>query len=147
MLDYFAYNFLVISVATYNGLELHGKPIGVSWTTLATTAEAGSSTIEVTDDVSLWESVVTDRDIEIIITTTSNRVTDTERAVITSASGTTITLKAPLERRHLGKFTVWFADNHYKWCIATVAQYLILYSLLILSLISNTYILLCSNSC
>ena len=95
--------YVIFFVANYRGIEFHGKDVGVSWTKLASTANVGDTTIEVQDDVSAWADVVSGRDIEIIITTTSNKVTDTEKAVIQSVLGTTITLKEPLQYRHISK--------------------------------------------
>ena len=77
----------------------------------------GATTIEVQDDVSAWANIVSGRDTEIIITTTSNKVTDTEKAVIQSVSGTTITLKEPLQYRHISKFFFFFFVFFVFFCI------------------------------
>ena len=100
-------------VASYRGIDFHGKDIGVSWTKLAATANAGDTTIDVQDDVTLWADVVSDRELEIIVTTTSNKMSDTEEAVIQSVSGNTITLREPLKNRHISKF---FLPTHHQHC-------------------------------
>ncbi|MBN3294523.1 PKHL1 protein, partial [Polypterus senegalus] len=81
-------------------LDLHGIPIPVTWTRLAQTANAGSSTLQLQQPVT-WN--VGD---EIVIASTGNRLSqgENELMVIQSISpdGKTLTLTQPLQYTHLG---------------------------------------------
>ncbi|XP_063307204.1 fibrocystin-L-like [Pelobates fuscus] len=81
-------------------LDLHGIPVPVTWTRLAQTAEAGSSTLILQNSVT-WN--VGD---EIVIASTGNRVSqkENEKSTIQSISddGKTLNLKEPLKYKHLG---------------------------------------------
>jgi hypothetical protein len=79
-------------------LNLHGNRSN-TWTKLAATAEAGSSTIEVLD-AAQWQ--VGD---EIVLASTDYDPRQAERRTITAISGNSITLNQPLEYMHFGKIT------------------------------------------
>jgi hypothetical protein len=81
-------------------IDVHGTPVGVTWTQLASTATAGSSVIVLKDQVN-WPLGGT-----IVIATTGDKFSqgETETAVIQSiaADKKTITLTAALNFTHLG---------------------------------------------
>jgi hypothetical protein len=79
-------------------LNLHGNRSN-TWTKLAATAEAGSSTIEVLN-ANQWQ--VGD---EIVLASTDYDPRQAERRTITAISGNSITLNQPLEYMHFGKIT------------------------------------------
>src|SRR5690606_14769815 len=79
-------------------LNLHGNRSN-SWTKLAATAEAGSSTIDVLD-AAQWQ--VGD---EIVLASTDYDPRQAERRTISAISGNTITLDQPLEYMHFGRIT------------------------------------------
>ncbi len=79
-------------------LNLHGNRSN-SWTKLAATAEAGSSSIEVLD-AAQWQ--VGD---EIVLASTDYDPRQAERRTIAAISGNTITLNEALEYMHFGKIT------------------------------------------
>ncbi|XP_076030840.1 fibrocystin-L-like [Oratosquilla oratoria] len=87
-------------LAVRNGtLDLHGKPIEVTWTHLATTAAAGSSVIELKQPVT-WSAGD-----QIVIATTEHRFFKNENEERTVASvsddGLQVTLTEPLEFEHI----------------------------------------------
>ncbi|XP_078542271.1 fibrocystin-L [Lissotriton helveticus] len=81
-------------------LDLHGLPVPVTWTRLAQTAEANSSTLVLADAVT-WK--VGD---EIVIASTGDRLAQrqNEKRSITAVSddGRTLTIDTPLTNKHLG---------------------------------------------
>ncbi|XP_069076730.1 fibrocystin-L-like isoform X2 [Pleurodeles waltl] len=81
-------------------LDLHGLPVPVTWTRLAQTAEARSSTLILQDAVT-WK--VGD---EIVIASTGNRLSQrqNEKRIITQVSedGRRLTISNPLTYKHLG---------------------------------------------
>ncbi|KAM4688908.1 fibrocystin-L [Discoglossus pictus] len=81
-------------------LDLHGLPVPVTWTRLAQTAEAGTSTII------LQQSVTWKAGDEIVIASTGHRHSQQEsekRTIMAiSADGTNVTLTEPLNFKHLG---------------------------------------------
>ncbi|KAG7457780.1 hypothetical protein MATL_G00230750 [Megalops atlanticus] len=81
-------------------LDLHGIPVPVTWTHLAQTAEAGSTTL------TLKQSVTWKAGDEIVIASTGHRHSQRENEVRTiasvSADGRTLTLTTPLTYAHLG---------------------------------------------
>ena len=79
-------------------LNLHGNRSN-SWTKLARTAEAGSSTIEVLD-ASQWQAGD-----EIVLASTDYDPRQAERRTIAAISGNTLTLNEPLEYMHFGRIT------------------------------------------
>jgi len=79
-------------------LNLHGNRTH-TWTKLANTAEAGSTTIEVLD-ASQWQAGD-----EIVLASTDFDPRQAERHTIASVRGNTITLEQPLEYMHFGKIT------------------------------------------
>ena len=79
-------------------LNLHGDRTN-TWTKLAKTAEAGSTSIEVLN-ASQWK--VGD---EIVLASTDYNPRQAERRTIAAISGNTITLDKPLEYMHFGKIT------------------------------------------
>ncbi len=87
-------------IAVRNGtLDLHGRPIGVTWTHLGVTATAGSNT------VTLKESVFWPINSQIIIATTGDKFSPGEseqrRVISKSADNRTLTLNEPLQFEHL----------------------------------------------
>jgi hypothetical protein len=85
--------------AVRNGtIEMHGKPVGVTWTKLSATANPGDSQITVNDAVSAWPVGGL-----IVIATTGDLLSqgETETRLITSVSGNVITLDRPLNFTHL----------------------------------------------
>src|SRR5690606_7625256 len=79
-------------------LNLHGNRSN-SWTKLAATAEAGSSTIQVLD-APQWQ--VGD---EIVLASTDFDPRQAERRSIAAIDGNTITLDQPLQYMHFGQIT------------------------------------------
>ena len=79
-------------------LNLHGNRTN-AWTKLASTAEAGSTTINVLD-ASQWMAGD-----EIVLASTDFDPRLAERRTITAVNGNTITLDEPLEYMHFGKIT------------------------------------------
>jgi len=79
-------------------LNLHGNRTN-AWTKLASTAEGGSTTIEVLD-ASQWQAGD-----EIVLASTDFDPRQAERRTIAAVSGNTITLTEPLEYMHFGKIT------------------------------------------
>ena len=78
-------------------IEIHGKP-QVSWTNLSQTAEAGATTIVLKEAVN-WEV-----DDKIVLTSTGLNWNHVDEVVIQSISADkkTMTLKSPLQYRHVG---------------------------------------------
>ncbi|KAM8966821.1 LOW QUALITY PROTEIN: fibrocystin-L [Pelodytes ibericus] len=89
-------------------LDLHGLPVPITWTLLAQTAEAGTSTIILQKSVT-WK--VGD---EIVIASTGHRHSQSESEKMTimfiSPDGTNLTLTKPLKYKHLG-ISVTLPDN------------------------------------
>ena len=86
-------------IAVRNGtIEMHGKPVGVTWTKLSATANIGATTITVQDSVSNWPIGGL-----IVIATTGNYLSqgETETRLITAINGNVITLDRPLTFTHL----------------------------------------------
>ena len=86
-------------LALRNGtIDMHGKPVGVAWTHLGQTANAGDSTITLKEPVNDWPVGG-----EIVIATTGDKFSqgESELRKITAVSGSTITLDRPLEHTHL----------------------------------------------
>jgi len=79
-------------------LNLHGDRTN-TWTKLARTAPAGSSSIEVLD-ASQWKAGD-----EIVLASTDFDPRQAERRSLTAVSGNTLTLDKPLEYMHFGKIT------------------------------------------
>src|SRR6056300_722805 len=79
-------------------LNLHGNRSN-TWTKLARTAEAGSTSIDVLN-ADQWQAGD-----EIVLASTDYDPRQAERRTITAISGNTITLDAPLEYMHFGKIT------------------------------------------
>ncbi|XP_028646735.2 PKHD1 like 1, tandem duplicate 1 [Erpetoichthys calabaricus] len=81
-------------------LDLHGVPIPVTWTRLAQTANAGSSTLQ------LQQSVTWNVGDEIAIASTGDRLSQSENELMViqsiSPDGKTLTLTQPLNYTHLG---------------------------------------------
>merc|ERR1712016_311814 len=83
------------ALGVFGFADMHGKDVGVSWTKLAATASAGDTTLELSEAVTWPEGS------EIVISTTSYELHETERRVIASVSGTTVTLTQPLTFTHV----------------------------------------------
>ena len=84
--------------AVFGGLDLHGKDKGITWTKLASTANAGSNQLTLVDAVG-WE--IGD---EIVLGPTSYNVWETESFKITaiSADNKTLTVNDTLMYKHIG---------------------------------------------
>ena len=87
-------------LALRNGtLDLHGAPVGVTWTYLATTAYANSNQIQLKDPVS-WPAGA-----QIVIATTGDKLSqgqsETNYIKSISADRKTLTLMSPLKFQHL----------------------------------------------
>jgi hypothetical protein len=74
------------AIGAYGGLDIHGKPRNVSWTTLGQGAKAGDSNLTLAQPVD-W--VVGD---EIVLATTSYNLNQTETFKITSVSADSLTI-------------------------------------------------------
>ena len=83
------------ALGVFGFADMHGLDVGVSWTKLAATASAGDTTLELTEAVTWPEGS------EVVLSTTSYELHETERRVIASVSGTTITLTEPLQFTHV----------------------------------------------
>jgi len=84
------------ALGVFGFADFHGQDVGVSWTKLAATSEAGSDSLELSEPVT-WAAGS-----EVLISATGYELHETERRTIASVSGTTITLTEPLEFQHLG---------------------------------------------
>ncbi|XP_074659740.1 fibrocystin-L-like [Tubulanus polymorphus] len=87
------------TIAVRSGtLELHGKPIPITWTKLQVTANTGDTIIQLQDAVT-WEA-----EDEIVIATSSMRHSQHENEVrrIASVTGHTVHLTKALDYDHLG---------------------------------------------
>ena len=84
-----------------------GQRIGITWTFLASTAQAGDITIDLLEEV---EWYVGD---EIVIATTGLRHSqiETETRTITGISGSTLTLDEALVYKHLGETVTYGSDT------------------------------------
>ena len=85
--------------AVRNGtIEMHGKPVGVTWTKLSATANAGATSITVKDSISNWPIGG-----KIVIATTGDFLSqgESESRTITAINGNVITLDRPLDFTHL----------------------------------------------
>merc|ERR1712123_331444 len=83
------------ALGVFGFADMHGIDIGVAWTKLAATAAAGSTEIELSEAVT-WAAGN-----EIVISTSSYELHETEKRTIASVSGTTVTLTEALEFEHL----------------------------------------------
>jgi hypothetical protein len=88
----------VKGIGVYGGLDLHGKPRNRAWTTLATTARAGQSSIRLKEPVD-WQTGE-----EIVITSTSFLPEQAETLIIAnvSADRLTLNLSSSLMFDHIG---------------------------------------------
>lgn len=77
-------------------LEIHGSPVNPTWTRLAATAPAGSTTLTLTQDVN-WQPGD-----HLVVATTSLNPMESEEAWVSSVSGNTVTLQSPLKYEHDG---------------------------------------------
>ena len=85
------------AIGAFGQLILISRVPEVTWTFLAQTAAAGSSTIQVEDSVGDWQ-----QGDSIVITSTSYDAFETEVHEIQSISGNDITLTSPLQYKHSG---------------------------------------------
>ncbi len=85
------------AIGVYGGLDVHGKPRNVTWTTLKTTASKGTRIITLNQPVD-WVAGE-----EILLATTSFKAEQTEILTITSVSAdaTTLTLNSTLKFDHI----------------------------------------------
>ena len=95
-------------IALRNGtIDMHGAPVGVTWTHLSQTANQGAT------QITLKEPVIWSVGSQIIIATTGNNLSQRENEVrtITSVNGNQLTLDSPLNYTHLSvKRTVYDTD-------------------------------------
>ncbi|KAK3879633.1 hypothetical protein Pcinc_015818 [Petrolisthes cinctipes] len=86
------------AIGVFGQLALHGQLTGRTWMKLASTATAGQSQVTLTEPVDpSWQ------DKEVMITTTSKETHETEIRVVTSVSGSTLTLDSPLNFDHIAE--------------------------------------------
>ncbi len=78
-------------------IDMHGQPIGVTWTHLGTTAKAGQTNITLKEPVN-WPVGS-----EIVIATTGDKFSqgESETAIVTAISGYTLLLDRALKATHL----------------------------------------------
>ena len=100
--------------AVRNGtIDIHGCPIGKTWTVINQTAEAGDNQIVLQDSVFNSSSPMTSwkPGDTIVVATTGGRLTMAQNEVHTiadiSPDGFTVTLTEPLEYRHLFHISQW----------------------------------------
>ncbi|KAG2465237.1 PKHL1 protein, partial [Polypterus senegalus] len=81
-------------------LDLHGTPVPFTWTRLAKTADAGSTTVQLQNPVT-WKAGD-----EIVIASTGDRLSQNQNELMViesiSSDGATVNLTNPLKYRHLG---------------------------------------------
>ncbi|KAK3107032.1 hypothetical protein FSP39_005622 [Pinctada imbricata] len=84
-------------IAVFGGLDLHGIDVGRYWTTLASPASVGDTTVTLSQAVD-WSTGS-----QVVIATTSFNITETEIRTIQSVSGDklTLTLDRALSHRHI----------------------------------------------
>ena len=89
-------------VGVFGGLDLFGKDVGTTWTELATTANAGSNEIVLSDQVQ-WSAGD-----EIVLGPTSFDPWQTESFKIASVASdnVTLTLNTTLKHSHIGNFDI-----------------------------------------
>lgn len=81
-------------------LDMHGKPVGVTWTYLGETANPGDTSITLKDAVNDWPVGG-----QVVISTTGNKLSqgETEVRVITAVNGNVLTLDKPINNTHLSE--------------------------------------------
>ena len=87
------------ALGVFGFLDMHGVDTGVSFVKIAADANAGDTTIE------LSEAVTWSVGSQIVISATSFELQETEKRTITAVSGTTLTIDAPLEYAHTSQIT------------------------------------------
>ena len=102
------------ALGVFGKLLLHGLDVGLTWTTLAAHAVAGSNTITLNDDVdtAYWTT-----NAEIVIAPTGYESREVEVRKIESISGRTITLYKALDFDHAGS-SYSLSDDSASWRIA-----------------------------
>eukprot|EP00361_Fabrea_salina_P003869 CAMPEP_0202427040 /NCGR_PEP_ID=MMETSP1345-20130828/1320_1 /ASSEMBLY_ACC=CAM_ASM_000843 /TAXON_ID=342563 /ORGANISM="Fabrea Fabrea salina" /LENGTH=3382 /DNA_ID=CAMNT_0049037631 /DNA_START=76 /DNA_END=10221 /DNA_ORIENTATION=+ len=94
------------ALAVRNGvLDIHGKPRDKTWTLLQATAEAGATSITLTESVD-WQAGE-----QIVIASTSFEHTEAEVRTIESVSGTTLTLTEALKHKHYAATETYGSDQ------------------------------------
>ena len=99
-----AYGYDARGVSIPGYISMHGQDVGITWTKIASTAQAGSNTIELSQEVSWAEGS------EIVVSSTSWELKETERHTILSVAGKTITINGTLMYTHMGT-TGQLSDN------------------------------------
>ena len=91
---------MFLFVAVFGGLDLHGKDKGLTWTKLASTAQAGANQIVLSDAVG-WEAGD-----DIVLGPTSYNAWETESFRITAigSDNKTLTLNDTLRYKHISKY-------------------------------------------
>ena len=84
------------ALGVFGYADMHGTDVGTVWTKLEATAAAGDTSLELSEAVTWAEGS------EVVITSTSYELLETERKTIKKIAGTTITLTEPLDFEHLG---------------------------------------------
>ena len=104
--------------AVRNGtIDIHGCPIGKTWTVLSATADAGSNTISVKDTIYDPASPMTSWKVNdtIVIATTGGRGSmvqnEKRRISALSGDGRTITLDVPLQNKHFYHKSTWDGEE------------------------------------
>jgi len=102
------------ALGVFGKLQLHGLDVGLTWTTLATDATAGSNKITLNDDVdtTYWTAGA-----EIVIAPTGYESKEVEVRKILSIFGKTITLDIALEFDHAGS-SHSLSDGSASWRMA-----------------------------
>ena len=89
----YGYNAKDVPISAY--LDMHGVDNGTPWVKLASTAEAGDTTLTLSEDVT-WPAGG-----EIVVSSTSWEYKETERMTIASVAGSIVTLKEGLKFKHM----------------------------------------------
>ena len=102
------------ALGVFGKLQLHGLDVGLTWTRLAEDSLAGSNTIVLQDtpDPTYWKAGA-----EIIIAPTGFEPLESEKMVIDSVDGNTVTLTESLMYDHLGS-EYSLDDGSVSWKIA-----------------------------
>ena len=99
----------------YSTLDLHGIPRDVTWTTLDVTATAGSSQIELSEDVD-WqvgeEIVIVSTDLGIEDNEIPGQGDRSEQRTITSIVGRVLTLDSALLYEHYANYDTYGLDDN-----------------------------------
>ena len=90
----YGYNAKDVPISAF--LDMHGVDIGTPWVKLASTAEAGDTTLTLSQSVN-WTMGG-----EVVVSSTSWEYKETEKMTIASVAGNVITLTEALKYKHMG---------------------------------------------